>query len=52
MTRTNVEIVERFFERPPEGEVAELIDPEVEIYDYQRDPRQAREAAGIPSSSG
>jgi ketosteroid isomerase-like protein len=34
MTPTNVEIVERFFQRPPEAETAALIDPEIEIHDY------------------
>jgi ketosteroid isomerase-like protein len=34
MTPTNVEIVERLFERPADSEMAALIDPEIEIHDY------------------
>jgi ketosteroid isomerase-like protein len=34
MMRTNAEVVERFFEQPPESEWPELIDPEIEVYDY------------------
>ena len=34
MSSTNVEIVKRLFERPPEAELPGLLDPEIEIYDY------------------
>jgi ketosteroid isomerase-like protein len=34
MTRTNVETVQRFFELPPDSEMTELVDPEIEIHDY------------------
>ena len=34
MIRTNVEVVERFFDRPLESEWAELIDPDIEIHDF------------------
>jgi ketosteroid isomerase-like protein len=34
MTRTNVEVVERFFELPPDDELAALVDPGIVICDY------------------
>jgi ketosteroid isomerase-like protein len=34
MRRSNEDVVRRFFERPPDSEWPELVDPEIEIHDY------------------